>query len=81
MSSDYLYDRAYVGPSSRITSGLHFDRTPYEGNTVLTGTNSAVIEFHYDDDHVTYGTIQVDDGEVVEYDSIYDMINNGGLPI
>ena len=81
MSSDYDCDRTCMETTNLgMGSGFYFDRTPYDGKTVLTGTNSAVVEFHYDEEDVTYGTIQVDDGEVVEYDSIYDMID-GNIPI
>jgi len=47
--------------------------SPYAGKTVLTGTNSAAIEFMKDDQNITYGTITIGDGEPVEYDNIEEM--------
>ena len=62
---------------TRRTYGLHLDNTPYAGKTVLTGTNSAVVEFH-EDQGGPYGTIQLDDEEPERYDSIEDMIQYFG---
>lgn len=56
------------------------ESTPYAGKTVLTGTNTATVEFMVEeteeDGNVTYGTITVDDQEAVEYDSIEAMVSD-----
>ena len=75
MSSDYPEYRDGMMPEE---IGFYFSEygvpySPYAGKTVLTGTNSAVVEFMLDDQNMTYGTITVGDEEPVEYDSIEDM--------
>jgi len=53
--------------------------SPYAGESIISGTNTAVVGFDYvyddeDDRNETYGYIQIDDQPKVEYDSLEDMI-------
>jgi len=75
MSSEYPDHRDGMVPEEVgfFFSEFYVDYSPYAGKTVLTGTNSAVVEFILDDQNMTYGTITVGDEEPVEYDSIEDM--------
>jgi len=82
MSSDYATDRAEAADeesANYIEYESPFDfvnNTPYAGKTVITGANVATVSFAHDDDNITYGMIQIDDGEAQEYDSIEDMVND-----
>jgi hypothetical protein len=74
MSSEYPDHRYPMEPVAiGLDYGVYVDYSPYAGKTVLTGTNSATVEFMLDDQNMTYGTITVGDEEPVEYDSIEDM--------
>lgn len=73
MSSEYPDNRASVQPAEIGYYSFYVDYSPYAGKTVLTGTNSAAVEFMHDEQNITYGTITVEGEEPVEYDSIEDM--------
>jgi len=78
MSSEYPQSRSnqqapmdiYVG---NYYFGYNFQYTPYAGKTVLTGTNTATVEFMLNEDDYTYGTITIEGEDPVEYDNIWDM--------
>lgn len=72
ISSEYREDRMSA-EEIYLDNNFWVYATPYAGKTVLTGTNSAAIEFMLDDQNLTYGTITIGDGEPVEYDSIDEM--------
>jgi hypothetical protein len=80
MSNAYPQHKNGFDPElSRVREGYymwHFPYTPYAGKTVLTGTNSAVVEFMYDEDdnNRTYGQITVGDEESVKYKSVQDLL-------
>ena len=86
VSSDYPDDRRDI---QQMRAGDYssnpfdfLDETPYVGKTVLTGKNTATVEFAYGDyvsednmtyPNVTYATIQIDDEEAKEYNSTEDI--------
>lgn len=74
MSSEYPENRSSVQPEEiGYYYGFYVDYSPYAGKTVLTGTNSATVEFMLDDANLTYGTITVEGEAPVEYDNIETM--------
>jgi hypothetical protein len=83
MSSEYPNSRSNLEQAPAIDNGYNFiNYTPYAGKTVLTGTNSATVEFKYEtieEQPYTYGVITVEGEEPVEYDSIYEMLPQGDI--
>jgi hypothetical protein len=84
MSSAFTTDRNDMELSERV-GGYHnpldfIENTPYEGRTVLSGTNTATVEFMFEeteeDGNITYGKITIDDNEPEEYGSIEEMISD-----
>jgi len=63
--------------SAGYTSYLHY--SPYSGKTILTSSNTAIVQFKFEeiDSHpYTYGEITIENEESVEYDSIEEMIES-----
>ncbi|HQS72247.1 MAG TPA: hypothetical protein PLH07_04045 [Sulfurovum sp.] len=75
MSSAYPENRGSMLPEEIGYNYFYpyVDYSPYAGKTVLTGTNTATVEFLKDAEDITYGTITIEGEEPVEYDSIEDM--------
>jgi len=54
--------------------------TPYKGQSIITGVNQGLVgfDYEYDDEDTrneTYGYIQVDSQEAVEYDSLSELVD------